>query len=45
MRINGLMMAMILLSIGGVVEGKLGECRTRFTKKMDSDYCTKFGTA
>ena len=44
-RVIGLIAAMLLLSISGVVEGKLASCKTRFTRKMDSDYCTKFGTA
>ena len=29
----------------GLVAGKLGSCSIKFEKKMNTDYCTKFGTA
>lgn len=45
MSMIGLMTAILLLSMNGIVEGKLAVCKTRFTKKMDTEYCTKFGTA
>lgn len=40
-----LSLTILLLSTQSLVEGKLVECKSRFTKKMSHDYCTKFGTA
>lgn len=45
LKLTLLSLAILLLSTQSLVEGKLVECKSRFTKKMNHDYCTKFGTA
>ena len=35
----------LLVLLESTVEGKVGSCRTKFNRKMSSDYCSKFGTA
>ena len=42
-----LLLCLVLFSListkNMMVEGKLATCKTRFTKKTQDDYCTKFG--
>ena len=47
MRFSSLAIAAVLLIVLSVplVDAKRTQCKTRFSKRTSSDYCTKFGTA